>query len=345
MDPVKKSKGAFRYVRAQMRAAQTWVRGVVGVVRAMDKARADGKDLAGWDTFVDDMLGLNESKYARAVESEAEGMSGRSFSLTPDKMAGSLTHEQRQTIEAHIATGKGAIELSRQAGSYPTEQREALLAYDRSAVAEAALVASGLKPLYHESGLFTEEEQALFVESFKAAFPHLEVEAWGAHVAVWDAKAVQAIIDSDPAHYGTDARAAIHKAAETDEIGELLGNVTRNRQAGEVTVTYRIGGEMIAGGFRTTAAMADEIGNQRREALEMAFGEPVTMEIIGTQSHSLTPVQRLGLVENRLAVVLSQNTEAGRKFAQRANQRLARLRSRYAGVPAVSDEAERRAAQ
>ena len=57
-------------------------------------------------------------------------------------------------------------------------------------------------------------------------------------------------------------------------------------------------------------------------------------------SHSLSPVRRMELVENRLAVVLNQDAEQARKFAERANERLGRLKSRYAGVPAAKSKAE-----
>ncbi|MFZ4594922.1 MAG: hypothetical protein ACOYOF_11735 [Verrucomicrobiaceae bacterium] len=46
------------------------------------------------------------------------------------------------------------------------------------------------------------------------------------------------------------------------------------------------------------------------------------------------------LVENRLAVVLNQDADQARKFAERANERLGRLKSRYAGVPAAKSKAE-----
>jgi hypothetical protein len=69
-----------------------------------------------------------------------------------------------------------------------------------------------------------------------AAFPHLEAEAWGPHVAIWNRAEVERIMATDPEHYGTDAREAVRKAAESDEVGELLGNGARTRQAGNATV-------------------------------------------------------------------------------------------------------------
>jgi hypothetical protein len=52
-------------------------------------------------------------------------------------------------------------------------------------------------------------------------------------------------------------------------------------------------------------------------------------------SHSLTPIRASELAENRLAVVLNQDSERARAFAGRAQKRLDQLKSRYAGIPAA----------
>lgn len=257
------------------------------------------------------LLGLNESKFSKVVESEAGallGGSGVSHSLTPVRRGEALTHEQKQQLQDGIAAGKGAIELSRQSGSYPPEQRETILAIDRTFSAETALVAAGLKPLFHEQWAFQNAESKVFVEQIKRAFPHLEAEAWKDHVAVWNPAAVAEVMTIDPAHYGEDVRKAIHDAAESDAIGELLGNGARTRMDGNVTVNYLVEGEIIAGGFITTPELAESLGEQRRQAFEMAFGKPVEMQIRHSQkkTFSLSPVRRMELVENRLAVVLQK---------------------------------------
>jgi hypothetical protein len=44
----------------------------LAMVRAMDKARQQGKDLGNWDTYVSDLLDLHEGNFATAAEGEVE---------------------------------------------------------------------------------------------------------------------------------------------------------------------------------------------------------------------------------------------------------------------------------
>jgi len=145
-------------------------------VAGIEKGRRDGKLKDGDDfgKLVDAMLGLEGSKFAKAVESEAGAMLGERDSLTPARRREALTHQQKQQLQDGIAASKGAIELSRQSGSYPPDQRETILAIDRTISAEISLVATGLKPLFHERWAFLDSEAKVFVEQVKRAFPHLE---------------------------------------------------------------------------------------------------------------------------------------------------------------------------
>jgi len=330
--------------RAFLRSVRAWLRGVLGTVAGIEKARRKGKLKEGDDfgALVDTMLGLEGSKFSKAVESEAEAMLGETHSLTPARRGGALTHEQKQQLRSHISIAQEAFAHARRSGESPDGFGGALLAYDPAAVGETALVATGLKPLFHEGWIFTPEQASAFVAKVQELFPNLKAETWGAHVAVWDEVALQRVLAADAAHYGADSFAAIQSAVESDAIGELLGNGARTRMDGGVTVNYLIDGEIIAGGFITTPELAESLGEQRRQAFELAFGKPVEMQIshYQRQSFSLSPVRRMELVENRLAVVLNQDSEQARKFAERGNERLGRLKSRYAGVPAPKTKAE-----
>jgi predicted ABC-type ATPase len=191
-----------------------------------------------------------------------------------------LTHEQRQRIQEKLPALQAVFEeLGNFGGASSAEFEKVLGDYRQVAIAETLLVDQGLKPLFHEGGVFLQEKAHQFVQLVKKAFPHLEVEAWNGHVAVWNPKAVEDIIATAPDHYGTDVRHAVKAAAESDEVGELLGNVARTRQSGDTVVSFYVAGEQIAGGFVTQQALASTLGEQRRQTFEIVFDQPVEMSV------------------------------------------------------------------
>ncbi len=127
--------------------------------------------------------------------------------------------------------------------------------------------------------MFPPGQAEAFVAAIRREFPHLEAMTWGPHVAVWHPDAVRAIMEGDQRHYGSDPAAAIQRAAETDEIGELLGNGARTLSAGDAVVRFFVDGEQVAGGFVSRLEDVQSIGQQRRAMFEIAFGETVEMDI------------------------------------------------------------------
>jgi len=74
-------------------------------------------------------------------------------------------------------------------GGASSEQSAQILGdYRQSAIGETLLVDQGLKPLYHENGVFTPEKAQEFVALIKKLFPH---------VAVWHPHLIQDIINAD----------------------------------------------------------------------------------------------------------------------------------------------------
>jgi hypothetical protein len=100
--------------------------------------------------------------------------------------------------------------------------------------------------------------------------------------------------------------------------------------------------EMPADGLNDSSELASrqhsDIQRARINILTKAL--EVNSELAFESSFSLSPARRMSLVENRLSVVLNQDSEQARKFAERGNERLGRLKSRYAGVPAPKTKAE-----
>jgi len=88
------------------------------------------------------------------------------------------------------------------------------------------------------------------------------------------------------------------------------------------------------------AYTSETILREAQERLTRALEDDKSKSSTSGTSHCLSPVRRMELVENRLAVVLNQDSEQARKFVEPANHRLTRLKSHDVGVPVPKSKAE-----
>jgi len=155
-----KTLSALGKMRAWVRSVKSWLRGVLGTVRALQKAKESGKlkDGDSWTSFVDNLLNLEDSKFARAVESEAGAMidqfgdankmaggENAKTTIMPDgaKLIGPATfsitayhgtpHKVDKFTTAKIGTGEGAQAYGW--GLYFAESRSVAASYQRKLVA------------------------------------------------------------------------------------------------------------------------------------------------------------------------------------------------------------------
>jgi hypothetical protein len=344
--------------RAFLRSVRAWLRGVLGTVAGLEKARRDGKLKDGDDfgALVDTMLGLEGSKFSKAVEVEAGAMLGETHSLTPSRREGSLKGEDATTTNEDAS---------------PSDEQRSFLVTDAGrgdrfhhSISEAAKS--------HKFGFAVQiKERDFYNDPANKLYLGLNDQAG----AVVTAEADLVSVFKHPAAKGSIApllEEASRDALTLDgfDVGGKLpdlyavygfrpaARVAFNKEYAPDGWDYTIAGEpdvvlMVRdtegvsglsevpiysdGGY---AAIRDEIplvGYEEAVNLQQAA---VARVKAASQTHSLSPARRMELVENRLAVVLNQDSEQARKFAERANERLGRLKSRYAGVPAPKSKVE-----
>jgi len=102
--------------------------------------------------------------------------------------------------------------------------------------AEIAAVAAGRKPLFHENFLGSESAAKETAETLAKQFPGLIVGHHKTSIYVGHPEQLTEILESNPFQYDQDPVKAIVEAINSDEIGELLGYGTRNRDSGSVIV-------------------------------------------------------------------------------------------------------------
>lgn len=126
----------------------------------------------------------------------------------------------------------------------------------RIAGAEIAAVEGGRKPLFHENIFPDAEDAREAAEALRANLDHrLKVESFETHLVIYDPVQVSRIMASDPEHYGEDVSAAVLKAVESDEVGELLGYGARFRTDADLLVEFRV--RNLKAGFMTRSSEAD----------------------------------------------------------------------------------------
>jgi hypothetical protein len=99
---------ALGKVRAFLRSVRAWLRGVLGTVARLKRAKAEGalKDGDALGSFVDKLLGLQESKHAREVTKQAEAMAGAplapetSHSLSPARRIEAVSERLNALVDA-----------------------------------------------------------------------------------------------------------------------------------------------------------------------------------------------------------------------------------------------------
>jgi hypothetical protein len=329
MAGTKATSSALMKLRQFMKAARTWFRGVVGVVKAMDKARLEGKDLSAWDNFADELLGLQESKFAKAVESEAEGMLGAG----PARKSFSLSKSSRS------ATAKDAEYLAAvEAGDMETAQRmvdEAAKAAGYDGVGFRSSENEDLKPFPGNLVFVSKDEQ--LAKWF--GVPRKVYLKQGINPTTnW--KIMSQFFEQFPIY-----RAGARSGFETGALPFWTGQWDLQKWLDDQGIEYD-SLFFVESGMEASAAL--KAINQLKSA------DPVTRDESGNVvplsqrfnpaddriTFSLTPSRRMALTENRLAVVLKQDSDQARRYAERANARLARLKSTWAGVPAPMSKEE-----
>jgi len=317
--------------RAFLRSVRAWLRGVLGTVAGIEKARREGKLKEGdnFGALVDTMLGLHESKFSKAVESEAGAMLGETHSLTPFKPAKVISKIWNKRIDDWQATGS--------AGDKPVHLG--------MTPAVLQLAGAGELPLMVPPSLLTKvtkDVHAVPIEALRAL-----PESLADPVAVFQSR--------------TQPDSLVVLTEYTEGSKPVIIAVTLDKQAGRDLMVNQVA-SIYGKGAQTLADMFGELllyenkekssAWARREGLQLpkrgtptqnserSIPGPDDIVKQGNDSHSLSPVRRMELVENRLAVVLNQDSEQARKFAERGNERLGRLKSRYAGVPAPKTKAE-----
>jgi aryl carrier-like protein len=97
--------------RALLRSVRAWLRGVLGTVAGIEKARREGKLKDGDDfgALVDTMLGLEDSKFSKAVEREASGLLGETWAANTSF---SLAGPRSQDADYLAAVERGDMETA-----------------------------------------------------------------------------------------------------------------------------------------------------------------------------------------------------------------------------------------
>lgn len=327
---------ALQKLKAWLSAVRTYIRGVLGVVRSVDKARASGKlaDGNALDSFIDDLLGLNESKFSKAVEAEAGAMLGEASSHSLSSAELSARVERAAGADAlqvdDVAAWEGLHwkERSKRAKEKAKELKAGapVVNADRGKTIQVSVAG-----MDHWSQFSNEPRKAALMGHMrelleKAVFLRSEKpdarKAGDQNLVAYHRLAL-------PVRFGSDEAVAMVVLQE-DKAGHWVYD-------GRVLDI-----EMPADGLNDSS----ELSSRQHSDIQQARIDVLTERLkvneasVTQDSFSLSPVRRMELVENRLAVVLNQDSEQARKFAERANDRLGRLKSRYAGVPAPKSKAE-----
>ncbi len=287
---------------------RAWLRGALGTVAGLEKARRDGKLKDGDDfgALVDTMLGLEGSKFSKAVESEAGAMLGESHSLTPFKPAKVISKIWNKRIDDWQATGS--------AGDKPVHLG--------MTPAVLQLAGAGELPLMVPPSILTKvtkDVHAVPIEALRAL-----PESLADPVAVFQSR--------------TQPDSLVVLTEYTEGSKPVIIAVTLDKQAGrdlkvnQVASIYGKGAQTLADMFGEQLLYENKEKSSawaRREGLQLPKrGTPtqnsersipgpddIVKQGNASHSHSLSPVRRMELVENRLAVVLNQDSEQAWKFA------------------------------
>jgi hypothetical protein len=335
-------------------------------VAGIEKARREGKLKEGdnFGALVDTMLGLEGSKFSKAVESEAGAMLGEggvSHSLTVGRTLNSQKKDIPKTSEKMPKLEGG--------GSFDSAIADVVAWIKANPIAtdpdgKVILIANP------ENGSLEKRAEHWVAGHAKhdtwkiggRQFDKSKFESVAAILGtIQGAQALAKANSGKLVYLRRYAQGELH-AVFVNEVGQVTDYGRVDREAvTQYTLDPKKGieGAEIVRDWTTDApassvtqgSEADRDANpgpspadqrgvtspQQEQGQLTADGDIVKQ---GNASHSLSPVRRMELVENRLAVVLNQDSEQARKFAERGNERLGRLKSRYAGVPAPKTKAE-----
>ena len=308
--------------RAFLRSVRAWLRGVLGTVAGIEKARREGKLKEGdnFGALVDTMLGLEGSKFSKAVESEAHSLAGvnegQSFSLS-----------QQQTFEHAIAAAQQvlATQQDQDSGIYrPELSGNITFTFGPSPGTE--------EKGYHDGAGLEHIMLARIAEgkTLEEAAQHLAKVVEAVAYGTFDPSSLTGKVKPIIRYQGL--RVVLSRQFSGKDVRWLVTGYVENKMPTDAT-----GGESVP--HRATQ-LRPVLGQTKLVAVDSGKLPSGLPAVNGSATHSLSPVRRMELVENRLAVVLNQDSEQARKFAERGNERLGRLKSRYAGVPAPKTKAE-----
>lgn len=314
--------------RSFLRSVRAWLRGVLGTVAGIEKARREGK-LKDGDEFgqlVDTMMGLEGSKFAKAVEMEAREMAQtETHSATPLKPRSLVVKTWNKRIDEWIESGSAGDALIRIGSTPPALQ-----------LAGAAELTMVVPPSLLDKATTVHNVP---IEALRAL-----PDSLADPIAVFQSRThaeslvvlTEFLEDNKPVIIAVSLDAKEGRELEVNKVASLYGKSSK-------TIADMFGEQLLYEDTEKSSAWA------RREGLQLPKRGTPTQNSGGNipgpadvvkLSHSLSPARRLELVENRLAVVLSQDSEQARDFAQRASRRLDQLKSRYAGVPAAKSKTE-----
>ena len=308
--------------RAFLRSVRAWLRGVLGTVAGIEKARREGKLKEGdnFGALVDTMLGLEGSKFSKAVESEAHSLAGvnegQSFSLS-----------QQQTFEHAIAAAQQvlATQQDQDSGIYrPELSGNITFTFGPSPGTE--------EKGYHDGAGLEHIMLARIAEgkTLEEAAQHLAKVVEAVAYGTFDPSSLTGKVKPIIRYQGL--RVVLSRQFSGKDVRWLVTGYVENKMPTDAT-----GGESVP--HRATQ-LRPVLGQTKLVAVDSGKLPSGLPAVNGSATHSLSPARRMELVENRLAVVLNQDSEQARKFAERGNERLGRLKSRYAGVPAPKTKAE-----
>ncbi len=304
--------------RAFLRSVRAWLRGVLGTV-------------AG--ALVDTMLGLEGSKFAKAVEAEVHALAGRdsafadsratpadgeSFSLSPLGPHVRMIREQ-EVPEVHTPSHNPFAQIPEGQGSKTwTDAWRDWVKGHRDTWRIAVTVPEGDIRFTHKT-----ERHMSQVTPAEGLRYHYEAAA---ELPVLLKKSVLAAVDEE--NKGKERVAEVHHryawmAFSDGAVRNVAITVLRWNEDARLShdTAYAEEVQMQVLPNQVYAASAAPHGLESRpwkssEEKLSAFTSGIKPEHRWHGvTHSLSPVRRMELVENRLAVVLNQDSEQARKFA------------------------------
>jgi hypothetical protein len=161
---------------------------------SISKVRAEGGLDADLERELARGLGLEQIQHERAVVQDAATIAdemrrveeehltylenledgGAAFSLLPESRGGDnvFTDEQKSRFQESIPAIQAVFDKLGDFGGASSEQLAKILGdYRQIAVGEALLVDQGLKPLFHEAGVFLPDKAQEFVSHCKCGIP------------------------------------------------------------------------------------------------------------------------------------------------------------------------------